>query len=99
MRLSASATDILNELERSATATFALARALLVTADASRADDEDWARIPAPKAKCPVSRWSRSTILRHIEDKHILGKRVRNARFYSLRSVREFLREAGGELS
>lgn len=91
--------EILQKLEEATAAAFAFARASLVTAEVARTDDDEWTRIPAPKAKCPVSKWSRSTILRYVAEKKIRSKRTRGGRFYALKDVRELLacaRAAGG---
>ncbi len=89
--------EILNDLENATAAAFALARAMMVNAEARHADDDEWTRIPASKARCPVTRWSRSTVLRHIDAGNIRGKRVRGARFYSLSDIWKFLRKATDE--
>ena len=88
------AAEILSALELATAAAFAFARASLVTASSAGADDDEWTRIPAPKGKCPVSRWSRSTILRLIDDKKIRSKRTRGGRFYALSDVRALLTAA-----
>ena len=85
------ATDILDALERASAAAFALARALLVSAEAARTHDDEWTRLPAPTARCPVSKWSRSTILRYIAAGTIRTKRTRGGRFYPLADVRALL--------
>ena len=86
------AAEILTDLENATAAAFTLARAMMVNAEAARADDDEWTRIPAPKAKCPVSRWSRSTILRQIAAGKIRSKHTRGGRFYPLKIVRLLLR-------
>ena len=88
------AADILTALESATAAAFAFARASLVTASSAGADDDEWTRIPAPKGKCPVSRWSRSTILRMIDQNKIRSKRTRGGRFYALADVRALLTAA-----
>lgn len=85
------AAEILLRLEEATAAAFALARAIMLNAEASRTDDDEWTRIPAPKAKCPVSKWSRSTILRYISEGKIRTKRTRGGRFYALADVRKIL--------
>lgn len=85
------AAEILSQLEDATQAAFTLARAMLVTAEGARGDEDEWTRIPAPKGKCPVSKWSRSTILRYIAEKKIRSKRTRGGRFYALRDVRQLL--------
>jgi len=92
-----SAAEILVALEAATAAAFAFARATMVAANVRTTEDEDWARLPSGKGRCPVSRWSRSTILRHIDASHIRGKRLRGARFYSLQDVRNYLHAAPTE--
>lgn len=85
------AAEILTNLENATAAAFALARATMTNAATMTADDDEWTRLPAPKGKCPVSKWSRSTILRYIAEEKIRSKRTRGGRFYALRDMRQLL--------
>ncbi len=87
------AAKILDALESSTQAAFALARALLISAETARTNDDEWTRIPAPKAKCPISRWSRSPLEANAK-KHperLRTKLVDGDRYYAGRDVREWL--------
>lgn len=58
---------------------------------AGTADDDGWTRLPAPKARCPVSGWSRSTILRQIDRGAVRSKSVSGCRYYAAADVRRIL--------
>jgi hypothetical protein len=93
MSTTPTAATILSALEEATAAAFAFARASLVSVETARTDDDEWTRIPAPKGKCPVSKWSRSTVLRYIDDGKIRTRRTRGGRFYAMADVRALLRQ------
>jgi glycogen debranching enzyme len=82
------ALDILADLRRATAAAFALAEALAQ----AQGDAEAWTRLPSAKGgRCPVSGWSRSTILRAIADGTVRTKSVGSARYYSAADVRALI--------
>lgn len=50
---------------------------------AGPANDDQWTRLPSTKTRCPISGWSRSTILRHIDSGKVRTKSVGGSRYYS----------------
>ncbi len=81
--------EVLDALEKASAAAFSLARQLA----AARGDDDEWTRLPSPKARCPVSGWSRSTINRHTISGKVRRKSIGASVFYSAADVRQLLRE------
>ncbi len=67
---------------------------LLEALGEARADDDEWTRLPAAKGRCPVSNWSRSTILRRVAAGEVRAKARGGSRFYSLADVRKLLDDA-----
>lgn len=85
-------------LERATEAAHAATRAVLQlartqarAADARAADPDEWTRLPAGRDRCPVSRWSRSTLHRRIKSRSIRGKTVDGSSYYSLTDVRHLI--------
>lgn len=83
---------IIDALEKATAAAFAFLR----RQSGSAGDDDEWTRLPRaansrkgdPGTRCPVSGWSRSTIVRNA---NIRKKSVKGSRFYSLADVRKLL--------
>jgi hypothetical protein len=74
--------------------TKALARlvaAMERSASARTADDDGWTRLPRPGARCPVSGWSRSTVLRHIAAGAVRTKIVGGSRYYALIDISKLI--------
>jgi hypothetical protein len=78
---------VLDELARATNAALTLARALA----AAQGDEDGWARMPAPPARCTVSGWSRATLQRRITEGKVRAKLVNGSRFYSQADVRRLL--------
>lgn len=78
---------VIADLRSATSAAFALLERLAKTA----AEGDEWTRLPAGKNRCPVSNWSRSTILRKIDAGEVRGKHRGASRFYSLADVRRLL--------
>ncbi len=80
------------EAQHAATlATLQLCRTILMEAKARHEDDDDWLRMPPSKQRCPVSRWSRSTLNRHIEAGNVRRKRIGRMTYYSGADVRAWI--------
>ncbi len=62
-----------------------------VLAMAVRPGDPEWTRMPSAISRCPVSRWSRSTILRHIDAGRVRTRKSGGSRFYSAADIRAIL--------
>lgn len=82
--------EVLDALENATAAAFSLARQLA----AARGDDDEWTRFPAPKARCPVSGWSRAKIDRLTRAGKVRRKSIGTSAFYSAADVRQLLRDA-----
>lgn len=80
---------VLDRLEEATRAAIALARELA----AARSDGDEWLRLPAQDARCPVSRFSRSKINRLIAAGKIRSKSVGSARFYAGADLRRLITE------
>jgi hypothetical protein len=88
----------LQELERATDALHAASKAVLRlarsnerTAAAKAADPDEWTRLPAGTRRCPVSGWSRSTIIRRANEGHIRRKTVDGCTFYAAADVRRHI--------
>lgn len=74
-------------------ALYAMARATITQAGAKAADDDEWTRMPVSPRRCPISRWSRSTIEANAK-KHptrLRTKLVDGGRYYCGKDVRAWL--------
>ena len=92
MSADAEVMDRMDRLERLLLGRLAALEAVLVgAAGVAAADDDGWHRLPAPGDRCPVSRWSRSTVLRAIERGDVRSKSVQGARYYALADIRKIL--------
>lgn len=83
----------MDELYRNTKALYAIARAETISAAARSQDDDDWTRMPVSPRRCPISRWSRSTIEANAK-KHpqrLRTKLVDGGRYYSGRDIRAWL--------
>jgi hypothetical protein len=102
------AAELLDELQAALRATqkateavLALARSQAKEAEAKAADDDEWTRMPTGKNRCPVSGWSRSTLIRRIHESDpenaplqvIRGKSVKGSSYYSAADVRRYLQQ------
>lgn len=58
---------------------------------AAFANDDAWTRLPRSPGRCPVSGWSRSTILNYAREGRVRSKLVRGARFYAAADVAAIL--------
>ena len=67
------------------------ARLEAVLAMAGRPGDPEWTRMPSAISRCPVSRWSRSTILRHADAGRVRTRKSGGSRFYSAADIRAIL--------
>lgn len=68
-----------------------LARAVELGTAARTADDDGWTRLPRPKGRCPVSGWSRSTVLVRIKLGQVRSKVVAGARYYAAKDVLQLI--------
>jgi len=78
---------VLAELRRATDAAFKLAENLVL----SRGDADEWTRLPSRNARCPVSGFSRSKIVRMIQAGAVRGKSVGASRFYSAGDIRNLI--------
>lgn len=85
------AQEAIEALSAASKAVLQLARTQARAADARAADPDEWHRLPAGRDRCPVSRWSRSTLHRRIRSKDIRGKTVDGSSYYSLSDVRRLI--------
>jgi hypothetical protein len=91
----------LQELHAANLALLALARSQAVAAEAKAADDDGWTRMPTGRNRCPVSGWSRSTLIRRIQESDpgnaplrvIRSKSVKGSAYYSAADVRRYLQQ------
>lgn len=88
----------LQELERATDALHAAAKAVLRlarsnerAAAAKAADPDEWTRLPFGIRRCPVSGWSRSTLIRRAKAGDIRRKSVGGASFYAAADVRRLI--------
>jgi hypothetical protein len=89
----------LDLLERSLDATFQAAKAVLALAKEHAADrqrcehsGDEWTRFPKANARCAVSNWSRSKVVKECDvTKTVRAKTVSGCRYYSLADVRRML--------
>lgn len=91
--------EILDRLEKAATelhlatlATIQLCRTILMESKARAADDDDWLRMPSHPARCPISRWSRSTLNHRIADGSVRKKKINGMSYYAGLDVQKYLR-------
>jgi hypothetical protein len=68
-------------------------RAMEQSAAARVADDDGWTRLPRPLGRCPVSGWSRSTILNKIRAGGVRTKIVGGARYYATKDVSNLINQ------
>lgn len=85
------AQDAIDALHAASRAVLQLARSQARAAEARAADPDEWARLPATDRRCPVSGWSRSTLIRRGKAGTIRTKSVDGSAFYSLADVRRLL--------
>ena len=78
---------VIADLRSATSAAFALLERLTQ----ATASGDEWTRLPSAKGRCPVSNWSRSTILRRIEAGEVRDKTRGSSRFYSLADVRKLI--------
>lgn len=95
------ADNLLDALEKAITATNTASIALIRhsreeirNAAARSADDDDWIRLPQPGKRCPITNWSRSTVIRRIEAKDIRSRTTGKMRYYSGTDVRKYITNA-----
>lgn len=88
----------LEELDRATDALHAAAKAVLRlarsnerAAAAKSADPDEWTRLPNGTRRCPVSGWSRSTLIRRANAGDIRRKSVRGTTFYAAADVRRII--------
>lgn len=91
----------LQELERATDALHAASKAVLRlarsnerTASAKAADPDEWTRLPNGIRRCPVSGWSRSTLIRRCNGGEVRRKTVGGATFYAAGDVRRLISSA-----
>ena len=70
-----------------------LARAVEHGATARHEDDDGWTRLPRPKDRCPVSGWSRSTVVKRITEGRVRAKSIGGARYYAAKDILTLLNE------
>lgn len=80
------------ETQHAATlATLQLCRTILTESKARGEDDDDWLRMPSPKARCPLSGWSRTSLVRRIEAGDVRKKKISGMAYYAGADVRAYL--------
>lgn len=87
-------TDATAILDQIAAASDQLSRATQAAADLlrhSRAGDDEWLRLPPASARCPISGFSRSHIVRLAKAGTIRRKSVGSSAFYSGADLRAYL--------
>jgi hypothetical protein len=98
------ATEVLDDLRaataalhKAADAAINFARASVKETEAKLADDDEWTRLPKSPARCHVSGWGRTTLIRKATDSRtrvagkVRMKHVGATRFYSAADVRKIL--------
>jgi hypothetical protein len=95
----------LAHLERATEALASATRAALRLAreessrhQAARGEEDEWTRLPAADRRCPVSGWSRSTLLRRIQAGRVRRRTVGGTVFYSAADVRHLIAGSGRDL-
>ena len=80
-----------DELHAAAKAVLRLARSNERAAAAKSADPDEWTRLPNGTRRCPVSGWSRSTLIRREKTGSIRFKSVQGSTFYAAADVRRII--------
>lgn len=81
----------LNEIHAASAAVIQFSRRQLEDTKARGEDDDDWRRLPTPTQRCPLSRWSRTTLNRRIDAGDVRRKRIGRMTYYSGADVRAWL--------
>ena len=81
-------------LHAAAKAVLRIARSQERTAAAKSTDPDEWTRLPASPRRCPVSGWSRSTLIRRCNGGEVRRKTVGGATFYAAADVRRLISAA-----
>ncbi len=69
-----------------------LTRAVENGATARAEDDDGWTRLPRPSGRCPVSGWSRSTVMKRITEGLVRAKSIGGARYYAAKDIQQLLK-------